>query len=697
MRSCCPPPLGRQVELLRSEHKCRAPVRHREKLINLWRFKMTETAPILYLDLGPLRPGESVVATPVGVRFAVSLVGDNRKSLRWETRRSDNDYRRTNELFNRLQDARVAGKTLLEYVWYGNTSMWQFLPSYIWPAFFRAVELVDIVSQIVEDVKPEKIHVFSVDDRGASLWHGVVQAIGARYSIIVHSVHIASVRDLGKEIRILLRRMGVGRILQWRYRLARSLGMLPAWVRAGTSPMQECRDGKRMLFVTLGRRHWVPDPARQDQRYDEQMYPLLPALRRAGWTSFVAVDCEDSGTTELEERTRENEPDVRWRAFSSYRRKQDSTKKEARAVFAQMWQALKNDRDFLQAFRYRDVPLMPALQHELRRAFLKILPECAEMLTTAAQILEEECPDAVIATYETGPWARAVIIEAARSGLPSLGLQHGTIFNDHCDYMHRRIAPGPAIDRLGFAVPEVTCVWGPFWQQTLTRDGFYPPGAIAITGNWRYDRIMEVARTTDIGKIKSKLGISPGSTVVLVLSSKQDTLGYLRQCLPLLAMRSGLVPLVRPHPGEDVTPVRDLLRTGGYSDRVLVRGQPVEAMLAANLVISQISTAVSEAVLLDRPVVLVNFQKLFGAEVYVESGVCLYATNREELDKAIQEALHSPLVRAEMGDARAEFISRFFFKTDGCAAQRVVEVLERRMALHDSRGSSHDAIEGGVR
>jgi glycosyltransferase involved in cell wall biosynthesis len=363
----------------------------------------------------------------------------------------------------------------------------------------------------------------------------------------------------------------------------------------------------------------------------------------------------------------------------------DSTKKEARAVFASKWQVLGNDRDFLRDLHYRDVSLMPALRQELQRAFLKILPECAEMLTTAAQILDEERPNAVIATYETGPWARAIVIQCARTGIPTIGLQHGNIFANHYDYMHRNITTDPVANPAGFVVPRVTCVWGPFCEQVLTKDGFYPRETVAITGNWRYDRITEVARTIDIGEIKSRLGISPETTVVLILSANQNTVDYVTQCLQALATRSGLTPLIRLHPGEDRTAVRKLLKAEGYPDRTLVSGQLAEAILAADLVISQISTAVSEAVLLDRTVVLVNFQNLAGGEAYVESGVCLYVTDRGELAKAIQEALDSPLARAKMSDTRAKFISRFSFKTDGCAAQRVVEVLEREMSLHESR------------
>lgn len=656
------------------------------------------------LSLGLASVGEPPVAAPIRVCFAVcsnqheAPTTFSPSDSCWEERESDFDYRRTNDLLNRLQEVRVAGKTLLEFVRCENVSMWQFLPSYVWPTFFLAVEMIDLLGRIVDDVRPQVIRVFSANHYPAPLWREAVQAVGECYGVPVFTVdpvHVPiSIHDLQQHIVNSLRRVGVGELVLWvRRMLYQTTNMLSIRVRFSkdmpkglSNAHSSCR---KLLLVTLGRRHWVPDPLDPSRKYDEQMFPLLPALQRAGWSNFVAIDCENSSVRELQRRMREEEPDVPWRAFSSYRRQRDSTKKRTKLIFARMWQLLQQDHEFLEDFRYRGVQLMPVLREELRRAFLEILPECAEMLATAARILKEEHPDAVIATYETGPWARALIIQAARASIPTLGLQHGMIFDTHYDYMHRHITCDPTVNPSGFVVPEVTCVWGSFWKQVLTRAGSYPPGAVVVTGNWRYDRIAGMARAIDINKIKSSFGIVPENKVVLILSSGQSVVDYVRQCLQVLGTRSELTPLIKLHSVDDPKPVREMLQEMGYPDDVLVEERLIEAMMAADLVISQTSTAVGEAALLDRPVVLVNFLKLsnIGAEAYVESGICLYATNLQELTTAVEKALVDPLAVAQMSRARTGFISRYFFKIDGCAAQRVAEALETRsltrQSLHD--------------
>ena len=133
---------------------------------------------------------------------------------------SSKDYRKTNELLNDLQDARVAGRSLIEFLSYNGVSMWQFLPAYVWPFFFRAVELIDVVLQLVEDVKPKEIRVFPVSDYTDPIWQGVVQSIGDRNGIRVTQLgHPLSKQYFRMQVRGILREIGVGRALRWLGRL----------------------------------------------------------------------------------------------------------------------------------------------------------------------------------------------------------------------------------------------------------------------------------------------------------------------------------------------------------------------------------------------------------------------------------------------------------------------------------------------
>lgn len=599
----------------------------------------------------------------------------------WESRQSDGDYGVTNALFNRLDGARVAGTSLPKFLRLNDVSMWQFLPSYIWVPVYQAVELIRLVRQIVRDVHPAELRVFASRDGAAStsLWEGVVRSVASAHGVEV--VVIGSVRRslptlVLLPIRTLARRVEARALVlraQWLL-----IGRGARWINRLRTQSRPSA-GKRVILVTF-ERHWVKKPFEPGSRYDEQMYPLLDALRARGWTRALAIDCPDGPTwrdvRSLWQRLWDKER-VSWLPFYSYGATPRFARRATRTHFAEQWKLLRDDRTFAEDFAYEGVPLMPALRHELEGTFRVILPGCAEMLAIAKRILAEERPDGLIATYETGPFQRALIIEASRAGVPTVGLMHGMIFDNHNDYAYLRITTDPVRDPESFAVPRVTCVWGPFWKEVLTRTLHYPADAVAITGNWRYDRVLRLIHPPEQVDGKQGLGYTSETKTVVIVSGAQGTTDFVRECLNALAGLSDCVPLIKLHPVDDPEPVRALLVELGYASRTLVDGPLVEALTAADLVVSQVSTAVSEAVLLDRPVVLVDLLQSAHRQ-YVEAGVCLHVTNRANLADSIRTGLYDSTVQAGLASARRDFAERFFSPVDARSAERVVDALESR-------------------
>ena len=82
----------------------------------------------------------------------------------------------------------MAGKTLLEFVWYHGISMWQFLPSYLWPTFFRAVELIDLLRPLLDQTTSRLIRIFPAADYTDSIWQGVIRSLGRQRGIPVITV-----------------------------------------------------------------------------------------------------------------------------------------------------------------------------------------------------------------------------------------------------------------------------------------------------------------------------------------------------------------------------------------------------------------------------------------------------------------------------------------------------------------------------
>ncbi|MBI4644093.1 MAG: CDP-glycerol glycerophosphotransferase family protein [Deltaproteobacteria bacterium] len=651
---------------------------------------------IISFGLTPLRPGDVLVATPTRINFVVSRDAASAPSAfdpaspLWQFRQASGNLTKTNDLFNHLQDARIAGRTILEFVQYRGISMWQFLPSYLWPAFFRAVELIDLLPPLLDETSPRLIRIFPAADYTDSIWQGVIQARGRQRGLPVITVQSPKPASYLPEShrRVLLLRFGISP--QKAHRLDRAVStwcgrVLDRWQRSRTGGHA---GGKKLLFATQAR-YWVKMPGEPAKNYDEQLFPLLPALRAAGWTRIVGLDCPYTRSWEilptLWERVRTREAGLRWNTFYAY----ESGREEpaaAQAAFDRQWQLLERDPDFQADFSYGGVPLMPALRQELERAFRRILPECASMLATAGKILAQEQPDALMATYEQGPFQRALIIKAAQAGIPTVGLQHGLIYENNYDYCHRRVAPDPQANSKGFAVPGITCVWGPFFQKKLVESCHYPSTAVAVTGNWRYDRLLTMEKTTDPNALKLRFGVPPGKKLVLILSGGQKTVDYLDVCLKAIAARGDCVPLIKIHPGaDDPKPVRELLQALGYPAATLIADQLFEPLMAADLVISQFSTVVSDAAFFDRPIVLVNFLNLDYPQHYHEAGICLYVTRPQELATAIELTLNDRQVRERLQKARRLFIADYFSRTDGRAAARVVAALEESLARRHSK------------
>lgn len=638
--------------------------------------------PVLSLSLEPLPSGGLVAATAVVVYFHVSPDRQNvprvfdRNDPGWRKTRLEVDYQPTNDFLNTFQEIKVAGTPFIELVLYDGISMWQFLPSYIWPYFFRSVSLIRALEPVLKDVSPGSIKLFPVKDSSNYIWSKTVRSVAAKYGLPLIPEKKSWFEVLSSPFgsaRALLQRHNVTRAVsdlrercfQWSMRL---LGKLI--LRSGKAAH------KKLLFATISR-HWIQDLSGTKSYFDEQFYPLLPALRSAGWESFTGIDCPyDSPWTafyKLLKRMFNGEKQVFWRSFYFYGEKPGQ---KATRHFREQWRILEQDKGFSRDFSYNGVSLMPVLAPELKRSFENLLPKCAQMLNIAEQILILEKPTMVMLTYETGPFQRALIIAASRLGIPAVGLQHGLIFGNHYDYMHTRVTNNNMTYAAGFSVPGITCVWGQLFLKNLVSYGHYEESYLRVTGNWRLDGLVNKIKALAKNKVKEKFGLSPADKIILILSANQDTGDYIRKVLPTLGEAKGYRLLIKLHPSENPSQVKAILHCMGWPAGMLMEGHLFELLHISDLVISQASTVISEAVLLNKPVVFVDFQKLKGWESYIEAGVCLAASNQSELRVAIDSFLHDPAVLAKMESSRSRFIADYFYKIDGHSAERVAEVAE---------------------
>jgi len=623
----------------------------------------------LHLRLDDLSRHEFIVMARIRVFHA--LEGDaNPACLDWCQVDADGDYRRTNALVDRLLDASIGGLPVAQALSERGVGLMQFAPSYVWPGLFVATQLAELLEPLFADTVPDVVVLHGAAGVHGQTWDALVVAfaakVGARVERTAPAWRGVSLR-LGERLKRKLRGWGVAYVVrQWKRRAVANAASDNVSLGAGRK--------RPVMFVTLGERHWKPTP--EGLGADEQCYPIARALAAAGCRDLCFIDTQGVGDASLRQRDGDLAGGtVRWLRFSGFCA-------SGLGYFFANWMRLNHlrrtamtDPEFNRHLTYCGVSLVPALADTLREIFLDVAFEAREFLLAAARLVRDEAPAAIVLTYETGPAQRAMIIEAARAGIPTLGLQHGMVFDNHYDYMHARVSALPLVEPEAVAIPLITCVWGDYWRETLVSSGRYPADTVITTGNWRYDEIERIRAAAIARPLPLSQDQGAGCRIIAILTAGADIEEYVRICLRLVSGQGDAIPMVKLHPSENPESIRWVIAESGLPAETLYTGDLASLLVHSEIVISQFSTAVTEAMLFDKPVILGNLTGIEFTAAYQESNACLYATTAEDLQTCLGQLGTDPAVAGQLAEGRRRFVEQAFFRLDGASASRVAELV----------------------
>jgi hypothetical protein len=137
--------------------------------------------------------------------------------------------------------------------------------------------------------------------------------------------------------------------------------------------------------------------------------------------------------------------------------------------------------------------IWPLVAEELRGVARLQFPWSARAMDEAAAAMEIVRPAVVVTYAEAGGWGRALMLEARRRGIPSVGLQHGFIYRHWLNYRHEpdemRPSPTNPADR-GFPHPDRTLVYDGYAAHHLVQTCHFPADTVTITGSPALDALV---------------------------------------------------------------------------------------------------------------------------------------------------------------------------------------------------------------
>ena len=230
----------------------------------------------------------------------------------------------------------------------------------------------------------------------------------------------------------------------------------------------------------------------------------------------------------------------------------------------------------------------------------------------------------------------------------------------------------------GVPLPTKTAVFGSVAKDLLVRRGSYDPDRIVVTGSPKFDGLVRAAQGFDASATIKDLGVPEGARF-LVLASRWTAVGpvfrELVEAVERVNKIGDLWLFVKPHQAESTRPYDEVLdELHPARSRVLSASTNLlELLFASDGLVTVDSFASSEALVLGRPVLVVNLPN--NLDALVVRGVALGVSRGEPIEAAIRKLLFDDGVARELERTRKEYIQEFAFGADGRSTERIVEAV----------------------
>jgi len=195
---------------------------------------------------------------------------------------------------------------------------------------------------------------------------------------------------------------------------------------------------------------------------------------------------------------------------------------KCRRIFERNFNYFSKTREFRSAFTWNGISFFKPLYDFWKYLFVDYLAKkCVTAILTSRRILRLLKPKVIFAVYEVGIYARAMIIEAHRMGVPSIGLAQSVIIPENSYYCNKNVSNNPNLVKgfYGFVVPTKTLVFWNHDKELLTKTLYYPEDAVFVLGfDWKLlNRNCEALRKDKIEVLK-KEWFSGSKKIALILT-----------------------------------------------------------------------------------------------------------------------------------------------------------------------------------
>jgi len=304
-------------------------------------------------------------------------------------------------------------------------------------------------------------------------------------------------------------------------------------------------------------------------------------------------------------------------------------------------------------------------KQNLSYLFLIYFPEMVRYIEIINNMLSIEQPKLLVVMNEINTIGNIAVFVAKQRRIKTLCIQHGVIG-----------------DILGFtpvSVDKIT-VWGNSSRRALIKKTV-PKEKIIITGASKFDNIGKF--NEEITKnIAREIGLDLSKKYVLFTTQNipliEETVKHL--CIAVKSI-SGLQLVIKTHPAEySIKNYQQIIKKSGVKG--IVTSKYLYYLIeGCSAMITVASTTGLEALIMEKPLITLNFFGKTDPMPYAESGSAIGVYKSEGIAPAIKSILEDQNVRKELSKKAKLFVYDQCYEMDGKASERILNLI-KEMTSH---------------
>ena len=346
-----------------------------------------------------------------------------------------------------------------------------------------------------------------------------------------------------------------------------------------------------------------------------------------------------------------------------------------------IWNNLKCENNFINSFEYMGRNIWPLVKNQFSAYFYSRLRGHIRDAELINSMLEAEHPKIVVYPAETSEFGRTLFHLCNLYGIPSVGIQHG-VFNNYLACIHKK-----GESRIGATLPDncpiptQTFVYGPKYKRMLLK-GNYPSQGVAVTGSQRFDRIIIDRSKFNKSQFCKTIGIDENKKIIAFVTSPVPRGDTETMSTAVIEAAKGLNAqlVIKLHPSEEFA-IYERVAAEMKSGVEIVRDIDLYELLdACDIMITHLSTAAIEAMIFDKPVILLNLTSKPDRVDYAKGGAAFGVYKKKNLLPVLRKLLYDKKFYPERRRKMHPFLVDNVYLLDGKATKRMAKFIEGLMS-----------------